>query len=276
MSARAALAKDGAPMPRPIGLAALTVLELAPPQQVATAAEAGYSHVGLRLIPATPEEVRHPVIGDTPMVREIGRLLADTGVQVLDVEIFRLTPGVDISGFEPAMATAARLGARHMLVAGNDPEESRLAESFARLCEAAARHGLAASLEPMPWTDVPDVAAARRVTAAAGVAGGVLIDAIHFFRADNRLQDIAAIPRAQLRYMQLCDARAEVPTDRDELIRQARSDRLFPGEGGLDLRGLLHALPADIPVSLETPVAAKMPPLERARRALEAARRFLG
>ncbi|HJQ60637.1 MAG TPA: TIM barrel protein, partial [Vineibacter sp.] len=145
-------------MARAIGLAALTVLDVAPPEQVALAAEAGFSHVGLRLIPATPEEVRHPVVGDTPMVREIERRLADTGVQVLDVEIFRLTPDVRIADFEPAMAIAARLGARLMLVAGNDPDAARLRDSFARLSEAASRYGLTACLEPMPWTDTPTVA----------------------------------------------------------------------------------------------------------------------
>jgi sugar phosphate isomerase/epimerase len=263
-------------MARPISLAALTVLELTPPEMVDCAAAAGFSHVGIRLLPATPTEPQYDIVGDTPLLREVERRLADSGVKVLDVEIFRLTPGVRIDAFEPAMATAARLGARHMLVAGNDPEPARLAESFARLAEAAARFGLDVCLEPMPWTDVPTVAAARRVVDAAGGSGGILIDAIHFFRADNRLQDIAFMPRRQLHYMQLCDARAEMPADRDELIRQARGDRLFPGEGGLDLRGLLHALPADIPVSLEIPVAAKMPPLDRARRALEAARRFIG
>jgi sugar phosphate isomerase/epimerase len=55
-----------------------------------------------------------------------------------------------------------------------------------------------------------------------------------------------------------------------EIIRQARSDRLMPGEGALDLPGLLRALPADLPLSLEIPYAKPMPPLERARRAREA------
>ena len=41
---------------RILSLAALTVLELSPPQMVEVAARAGYSHVGLRLVPATPEE----------------------------------------------------------------------------------------------------------------------------------------------------------------------------------------------------------------------------
>jgi sugar phosphate isomerase/epimerase len=262
-------------MTRAIGLAALTVLDVSPPEQVTIAAQAGYSHVGLRLIPATPEEVRHPVVGDTPMVRDLERRLADTGVRVLDVEIFRLTPDVRLADFEPAMAAAARLGARHMLVAGNDPDAGRLRDRFAALSVAAARFGLSACLEPMPWTDVPTIAAARRAIAGATAACGVLIDAIHFFRAENRLEEIAAIPPGQLPYMQLCDAPAICPADRAELIRQARGDRLFPGDGGLDLHGLMAALPPDIAVSLEVPVAQPMAPLERARRALAAARRIL-
>jgi sugar phosphate isomerase/epimerase len=60
-----------------------------------------------------------------------------------------------------------------------------------------------------------------------------------------------------------------------EIIRQARSDRLFPGEGGLDLRGLMAALPAGIALSLEIPVAKEMKPLERARRALAATKAIL-
>jgi len=75
--------------------------------------------------------------------------------------------------------------------------------------------------------------------------------------------------------MQFCDARPEVPTDMQEMIRQARGDRLFPGDGGLDLVGLLRALPADLPISLEIPHAKPMPALERVRRALAATRAVL-
>ena len=61
----------------------------------------------------------------------------------------------------------------------------------------------------------------------------------------------------------------------NEIIRQAREDRLLPGEGGLDLRGLLRALPPDLPMSLEIPQAGVPDPLQRARRALAATQQLL-
>ena len=113
-------------MTRPISLAALTVLELTPPEMVDCAAEAGFSHVGIRLLPATPTEPQYDIVGDTPLLREVERRLADTGVKVLDVEIFRLKPDTRVGDYEAAIATGARLGASELLVAANDPDEDRL------------------------------------------------------------------------------------------------------------------------------------------------------
>jgi len=258
-------------MKRAIGLAALTVLELPHHEQVSAAAQAGYSHVGLRLIPVAGQPVIHALDAF-----EVERRLADTGVGVLDVEVFRLTPQTNVGEFEAAMATAQRLGATDLLVHGADSNEARLIETFGRLCDLAAGYGLSANLEPMPWVDVSNLAKAMRILdGAARENGGLLVDAIHFFRAEDSLQALAKVPRRFLRYMQLCDARPERPADMQEIIRQARSDRLFPGEGGLDLHGLLAALPAGLPLSLEVPVSRKLEPLERARRALDATRAIL-
>jgi sugar phosphate isomerase/epimerase len=237
-------------MKRAIGLAALTVLELPHHEQVS---------------------VIHAL--DAP---EVERRLADTGVRVLDVEVFRLAPRTNIKEFEAVMAAAQRLGATELLVHGADSNEARLIEAFGRLCDLAAGYGLSANLEPMPWVDVSNLAKALRILdGAARENGGLLVDAIHFFRAGDSPQALAKVPRRFLRYMQLCDARSERPADLQEIIRQARSDRLFPGEGGLDLHGLLAVLPAGLPLSLEVPVSRKIEPLERARRALEAARAIL-
>jgi sugar phosphate isomerase/epimerase len=258
-------------MKRSIGLAALTVLELPHVEQISVAAQAGYSHVGLRLIPVAGQPVVHPFD-----VIDVERRLIDTGMRVLDVEVFRLTPETRVADFEPALAVAARLHATELLVHGADPEEARLIETFGGLCDLAAQYGLAANLEPMPWVDVSNIAKAMRILdGAARSNGGLLVDAIHFFRAGDTPEALAKVPPRSLRYLQLCDARAERPSDMQEIIRQARSDRLFPGEGGLDLHGLMAALPADIALSLEIPVAKKMEPLQRARRALAATKAIL-
>lgn len=257
-------------MSRALSLAALTVLELSPPEMVRCAADAGYSHVGLRLLPATDSEPTWPLIGDTPMVRELEHGLAGRGVRTLDIEIFRLQPDTEVSRYLPALETGARLGARHVLVAGNDPEEARLTERFASLCALGAPLGLTFDLEPMPWTDVRALQQAVRIAVATGQSNaGVLIDPIHFDRGGNRAADIAAVPPEQLHYAQLCDAPAERPRDVPTLLHQARTERLMPGDGGLDLAGILRALPSALPLALEVPMrtlARTVPAVERARR----------
>jgi len=249
---------------RKIGLAALTCLELAPPDLVSAASAAGYDCVGLRLI-GVPGQVL-PRFEQ----RELESRLADSGMKVLDVEIFRLEENTDVLQFEPTLAIAGRLKASEILVHGADADEGRLADSFGRLCELAAKYGLHANVEPMPWVAVSTVAKTKRMIE--GTSGAVLVDALHFYRADNKLDDLK---NTRLRYMQLCDGHPGIPTDVQELIRQARGDRLFPGQGALDLKSLMRALPADLPVSVEIPIAAKMAPFERAKQAFLHTKKFL-
>jgi hypothetical protein len=62
------------------------------------------------------------------------------------------------------------------------------------------------------------------------------------------------------------------------LIHTARYERLFPGEGGIDVTGILAALPPDIPYALEIPRAsltAQVGEKECLRRAITASRRHL-
>jgi sugar phosphate isomerase/epimerase len=257
-------------IPRQLSLAALTVLELAPDAMVACAADAGYACVGLRVIPATPDEPRWPLAGDTPLVREVERRLADTGVRVLDVEIFRLLPETRVEDFLPALETGARLGATQALVAGNDSDPKRLADRFAALCDLGVPLGLSMNIEPMPWTEVKNIAQGRALLAAAErINAGLLIDPIHFDRAGDTPAAIAAVPRSRLRYLQISDAPAERPRDTQTLLYQARSERLMPGDGGLDLAGILRAMPPDVPIAVEVPMrtlARSVGAVERARR----------
>lgn len=258
-------------------LAALTALDLAPPQLIAVAAACGYQQVGLRLLPAMPGGAAYPLMDDAAGLKETIARLDGTGITVADLEVVAFRPDTEVAAFSAFFETGARLGARHILVAAYDPELSRFADRFAQFCEAAAPHGLTADLEFMPWTAVPDLKTAGRLIAlVAQPNAGVLVDALHFDRSQSAVGDIANILARRLHYWQLCDAPAERPASTEEMIHAARNERMFPGEGGIDLVALVRAMPPDIPVSLEVPTATLAKTMDaeaRARRALEGARR---
>ena len=240
----------------PLSLSYYTVPELAPPAMVRAAADAGFDFVGVRLLNGQPGRDPAPLLENPALRRETLACLRDTGVEVLDASGARLVPSTDMPAFAPFFEAAAELGARHVLATGDDPDESRLADRFATLCDAAQRFGLTVDIEFVPWMTLSSVNdAARLVRAVAHPALGIAVDALHFDRSGSRLDDLARLPRPWFRYVQLCDAPAEWSRDRDALLHAATRERLFPGEGAIDLVGLLRALPAGIPVALEIPRA---------------------
>ena len=260
-------------------LAHLTALSLPPPQLITLAARTGYDKVGLRLLPAAPGATAYPLMRDAGALADTLARSADTGIGVFDLELVRIGAGFEPDDYLAFFEVGAKLGAKAVLVAGDDADETRLASSFAALCEAAAPFGLSADLEFMPWTKVADARTALRiVTAAAQPNGGVLVDALHVARSATRLADIAAIPRRHLHYAQICDAPAAVPATEEGLIHTARCERLLPGEGGIDLAALFATLPSDLPISVEIPNDKQVAALgaeDWARRALAASKRCL-
>lgn len=237
---------------RSFSLAAMTVLPLTPAQAIATAANAGYDAVGLRLIAPAPGMMAYPLMDDAVMLRETLAQMKGTGVRVFDLEIVRLNAQFDARAFLPFLEVGAKLGARAVLVAGDDLDAARMAQSFGQFCELAAPYGLTANIEFMPWTAVKNCNVAATLVKAAGspTNAGVLVDAIHFARSASSLDDVAALPREWLHYGQFCDA-VGVPDSMEEILRQARCQRLLPGEGDIDLTGLIKALPSDLTVSVE-------------------------
>jgi len=267
-------------MPRIYSLAYLTSNQCTPPQAVRLAAELGYSFVGLRLLPNMAGAPQQHLIGRPEVLRETVAAQRDTGVGVFDLEIIRIGEGFDPTTCLPLLEAGAALKAKAVLVAGDDPDENRLSDGYARLCELMAPCGMSADLEFMPWTAVPDVNAARRVIDAAGrpANAGILVDALHFGRSATTLEDIRAIPRELLHYAQICDAAAGRHFSTEAMVHTARCARLLPGEGTVDVRGLFDALPADLAVSVEVvhlERMAQMGPREWARHCLAASRAFL-
>jgi sugar phosphate isomerase/epimerase len=266
---------------RTYSLAYLTANASTVPQAVRIAAELGYAYVGLRVQPNGLGAPYQALIDDAHVLCETQAVMHDTGVGVYDLEIIRIGEHFNLADHAALMDIGQTLGAKAVLVAADDANETRLADNYARLCEAMRPYGLTGDLEFMPWTAVKDAQAALRVIEKAGRPSnaGVLVDALHFGRSTTSLADIAAIPYDLLHYAQICDATAGTHFTNEELIHTARQARLLPGEGNIDLIGLFAALPHDLPVSVEIVNLERSQPmgdLAWAKLALDASKKVLG
>ncbi|HAV4218082.1 TPA: TIM barrel protein [Acinetobacter baumannii] len=265
-------------MSREYSLSFLTVADVSPVEAVKIAAKCGYAAVGLRLLPAAPNEVDYPILNDSKLIKETKVALNDTGVRIADVEIVRITQDFEPRKYLQFLSTAEQLGARHILVAGNDPEQSRLIHHFAQFCELSKQFDLSCDLEFMPWTNVKNLAQAEYIVNQSGQENAaILIDALHFDRSDSTIDQIKALNPKQLNYVQLCDGFAEYDPSDEGLIKIARSNRLVPGQGEIDLVGLIRALPKEIMLAAEVPnlVLAERPALERAEVNLQAMKQLV-
>lgn len=267
-------------MSRPYSLSYLTYLDLAPPQAVETASKAGYDYLGLRLRPAMKGGVCHPLMDDPRMLSETLAVMRGTGVRVFDLEMIRLQADFNIDDFRSFLEVGQKLGARAILVAGDDNDRARLIDSFAQVCEAAQPYGLSAQLEFMPQTNVRDIRAAMEVLEKSGGNNcGIIFDSLHFARSGSTLDDVKSIPAKWLAYAQICDAPAIGPDSIEGLNYAARHERLLPGDGELDLQQFFSLIPPTLPISVEVPNDKQAPnygALNWSRKALEASKAILG
>lgn len=264
---------------RSLSLAHLTAIDLAPPALIRAAAEAGYDAVGLRLIRVTDTSPGYPLMDDPEAMRETRAALRDTGLRVHDIEFLKIEPETDIAALESFLDAGAELGASEVITAPYDPDLSRLAARLADLSERAAARGLGVSLEFFPWTVVPDLDDALAVVTQAGPGVGILVDSLHFDRSGSSHATLRALPRGRIRFAHLCDATVAPPYSVENLLQTARAERLPPGEGDIDLAAFLAALPDDLPLGLEVPMAglaAAEGPEAVIRRAIAGARRLVG
>jgi sugar phosphate isomerase/epimerase len=259
-----------------LSLAHFTVIDADPIELIDAGAAGGFDAVGLRIVAPVAADKIVEVVGDAPLQRRIKQRLAATGIRILDIEAIWLVPDTDVAGLEAALDTGAELGAQNVLVCGFDPDRSRMAANFARLCEASNARGLRVMLEFLPYTHIRNLAEAHGfLTDVAPANAGLLIDALHLSRSGGGPADIAHYDPALFPYYHLCDAPA-APPDRDGLRAEARGGRLYPGEGGLWLSEFVAAFPMGTPAAIEAPTVrhASATPSERARLAGAACRRL--
>jgi len=261
-----------------LSLAHLTVLDAHPLELVDAAVAGGFDAIGLRIVPPMRTDAIVPVIGDEDLLRRLERRLAETGIEILDVEAIWLGPDSDVDALEPALAVGQRLGAQNVLVVGNDPDAARVIDNFAALAERAARYRLKLGLEFIPYCRTSTLSQAQAVVKASGQPNaGVLVDALHLIRSGGSVDDLRKVEPAAILYGQICDAHAERPQTPEALRHEARGGRLYPGQGHLPLREILEALPRGLPLGVEAPCPdyGQLPPAERARICGAATRRLL-
>jgi sugar phosphate isomerase/epimerase len=103
---------------------------------------------------------------------------------------------------------------------------------------------------------VPDLGTAIQVVEAAGTETGILVDVLHFDRSGSRVEQLDRIPGSPLPFVHVCDAPVQDSYTTEELLHTGRAERLPPGEGGIDIRGILGHMPQGIPMALEVPMTA--------------------
>ena len=266
-------------MTRQFSLAHLTVLGCAPPEMTYIAARAGYDFVSYRPIyMGLPGEPNYDLAGNKEMLRQTRTALAATGLKLLDIELARIADGLEPKRYLPAMEVAAELGARHVLSSIWTSERNFAVERFAELCDLAKPLGLTVDLEFVTFAGVKNLKEALEVLRAAGRENcGIMVDTLHFSRSRVALTELDGVPRAWLHYAHLCDGPAEIPSTNEGLIHTAREERLYAGEGGIDIAAILNRLP-EIPYSIELPHLARVKELgyaEHAWRCLQTAKDYL-
>jgi sugar phosphate isomerase/epimerase len=236
-------------------LAHLTALGCSPPELIRIAAAAGYDFVGLRTIPLRlPGEPRYEVHADPALYRQTKSALAETGVRLLDIELARIIDGQNPRQFLPALEAGAGLGARHVLTSIWTPNRSFAIDAFGALCDLAKPLGLTVNLEFVAWAACSTLAAAVDVVRTAGRPNaGIMIDTFHFHHSGDVVDDLDALPREWFSYAHVSDdARQELDT-LEECKRRGRAERLYPGEGDIDIAGILEHLPARMVRAIELP-----------------------
>lgn len=259
-------------------LAHLTVLGCPTPEMVYVAARAGYDYISPRPIyMGLPGEPNYALADNPEMLRQTKRALADTGMKVHDIELARVYDDMYPSKYLPAMEVAAELGAKAVLSSIWTPKREYAIEKFGQICDLAKQFDMKVGLEFVPIASVNTLAGAIDVLRTANRSNaGLMIDMHHFHRALDKPEDLEGLPPEWFQFAHLCDAQGEIPSDRAEMTRILREERLYVGEGGIPIAEILNRLPKMV-YSIELPHLARAKEFgyaEHAFRCLESAKAY--
>ena len=240
---------------RLISLAAGVVQEYPPEQVVYAAAEAGFNAVGIWCDLDTWTDER---------TDEVKKALTETGITALDIEVVWFRPGEAIDTHNRFVDIAKAIGARNVLCVSSETDINVTKKRFNHLCQLTEGSDIRVALEFLAITEINSLGKALEVVKdVAHPAGGILVDTLHLQRTGSCVQAIAELAQAESKspghsetrlfpYLQLCDA-SEILEDKstEGILEDALFLRKLLGEGELPLEGILQAVDANTPLSLE-------------------------
>lgn len=257
----------------PLCLDHLSLVDLTALELIEVAARLGYARVSL-FVGTLPLSPALDLGADSAARAAVARALAAHGLSCGIIEPFMLTNNVDWDQARRFAAIAAEFGG-FVNALGFDHEPARLTESLARLAQIAGEAGAPMVIEAFPLSRIRTQAEALAHAERLGPDVGLCVDTLHVIRSGGSWADVAALPPARIRHVQVSDGTAEPPEDR---FHEAVAGRLPPGEGAFNLAALLPVLPASAILAVEAPFQAPpgLTPLQRGEIQLRAMRRLLG
>ncbi|MBQ9387156.1 MAG: sugar phosphate isomerase/epimerase [Lachnospiraceae bacterium] len=248
-------------MSKKFSLSYLTVSGTDPVEHIRIAKEAGYDFVSLRTIPMhLPGEPEFVMEKDPQLFAATKKALEEYGVSILEIEVARIHKDVDFREFRPAFEKAAQLGATDVLGSVWTRDKAWYTDAVGKVAEMAKEFGLCYNVEFLPWAGVrnlqEDITLIDKVNADNLFA---VVDTLHAGRVGVTGEELARTPRKYFRLVHLCDGPAGpdgdpvLPDIRDELVLfTTREARLCPGDGDIDVAGMLKGLP-ELTYSIEIP-----------------------
>jgi len=264
---------------RAFSLEPLTLPDVHAVELINIAALTGYSSVGLVLHSPAPSLPVDPVVTDAQARASALDALRRTGVRLLNIECFNLTPDLTPAACEAALVCGHALGAgAASAIVWENGDRADVLGKLRRLCDMARELGIRVNLEFMALSRT-----LSSLQAAAELARdcdreniGIMVDLLHLMRTGGTLADLRALDGELLGGAQICDGPLQV--DSEAMLAEAGGNRATPGTAAFPIAGFIDLLPAHLTIGVEVPQVAligRVSPLERARSLMEATRRVI-
>ena len=260
---------------RQLCLEPLPVLDVPAADAVDMAAAAGFGCMSLWVNSPTPQ-FEAPCRVEPRAAPALSRRLKDAGIEVRNLEVFRVGPGTDISLYAAPLELGAELGAKTATAIARDGS-SETAESLARLSQLAAGLGIRVNVEFLSYRGPDSLSQAVELVTRAGDAGtGILLDILHLVRSGGSVDEVRTLDPQLVGHVQLCDGPLAAPSQ--GLEHESACDRMLPGTGEFPVAAFIAALPP-VTLGLEIPRTSGafrgLTPSERVSTLLETTRSFL-